>query len=195
MQPRTVHELPQHYHESYHLHLTKGRNVIWVNLAAIPLCILSLIIFFGWLLLYYRLGALLVQDWLPDHLSQIIGLILVFGILPVHEWVHGLAIRWIGHRPRYGMKIGVLYATTDGAYFWRNQYQHVALAPLIWISITILIAGLFFPQGVAFWLMAAAVVNASGATGDLWMVWTLRKFPADALVRDEADGMRVFVPA
>lgn len=194
MQPRTVKHLPDSYREIYFLRVTQ--QVLWLNLVAIGVMALALVIFLGWLVLYHAAGAPMVINSLPERLPTAFGILLVLAILPLHEWIHGLAIGYFGHRARYGIKPlkGVLYATADGALFWRNQYIVVALAPLVVISLIMLVASLFFPAETALWLMFAAALNATGAVGDLWMFIAVMRwrFPPHILVRDEEDGMRVF---
>lgn len=196
LEPRTVKTLPDHYQEVFFLRVTDRRKILWLNLAAIGLILVSSVMFVGWLVLYHVAGAPLVITRLPDEIPTLPGLLITLSILPLHEWVHGLAIGWYGHPARYGIKPlqGVLYATSDGALFWRDQYIGVALAPLIVISLVAILLSLFLPAGIALWFMFAAALNATGAVGDLWMWWAVRRFPPHALVRDEADGMRVFAP-
>ena len=117
--PRTLQTLPIDYEEALYLSLTAGRRLLWLNLAAIGLLLVALVVFVGWLLLYHTLGAPLTIASLPDGMSRGVGLLMLVAVLPLHELLHGLAMSYYGHRPRYGVKPlkGVLYATADGAYF------------------------------------------------------------------------------
>lgn len=120
-------------------------------------------------------------------------IVLTFGL---HELLHGLAIRWMGHRPRYGMRLdmGVLYATADDACFPRNQFIVIALAPLMVITLVGMGLMLVLSDAVAYYIGLMIVLNASGAVGDLWMTWEVLRYPAHALIRDEADRIRVYMP-
>jgi hypothetical protein len=53
----------------------------------------------------------------------------------------------------------------------------------------------FVPQWLAYYVAFAAVINAGGAVGDLWMVTVALRYPTEALVRDEAVSFRIYVPA
>ena len=194
MEPRTAHNLPDDYEEIYYLRLTERSKLIWLNIVGIFLLVFNGIIFFGLLLIYYVLGAPLVIHALPDELPLITGFLIVFAVLPLPEWIHGLAIGYFGHKARYGIKplMGVLFATADGAYFWRDQYLVVALAPLGIISAGALFMTLLLPGEWAVWLILAAIMNATGAIGDLWMAYVAYRYSPDSLVRDEEDGMRIF---
>lgn len=198
MIPRTVKNLPTDYQEALFLRVTTLKNMILMNIAAVLLLVVNGAVFIGGLLAYHspNIGAPFVISAFPQQMPQLLGVGIVLLILPFHEWVHGLAIRYWGHQPRYGIKPlkGVLYATADGALFWRNQYIVVALAPLVVISALLISFSLFLPAELGFWLMIAATVNATGAVGDLWMTWVAQRFEPDALISDEEDGMRVYTP-
>ncbi|MEP7290137.1 MAG: DUF3267 domain-containing protein [Chloroflexota bacterium] len=115
-------------------------------------------------------------------------------MLPLHELLHGMAIRVFGHRVRYGAKLskGVLYATAENALFRRNQYVCVALASFVGITLLVMLLMLFVSQWIVYYLAIAAVVNAGGAVGDLWSAGVVLRYPASVLVRDEADSFRIY---
>lgn len=50
------------------------------------------------------------------------------------------------------------------------------------------------PQWLVYYATIGAVVNAGGAVGDLWSVGVVLRYPASALVRDEADSFRIYAP-
>lgn len=176
------------------MRVTEGKNMLWLNALSLVLFAVSLPLFLGWLLFYHALGAPLVMLGLPNHFSPLIGLGITVLVFILHEWIHGLAIQYYGHTPRYGIKPlkGVLFATADQAYFWRDQYLVVMLAPLVVISLLGIVLSLVFPAGAAFWLMLAGAMNVAGATGDVWMAYHTLRFDREQLFRDEEDGMRVF---
>jgi hypothetical protein len=121
-----------------------------------------------------------------------LGLLLVVLILPLHELIHGVVIARYGHKPRYGVKLFVLFATSDGALFRRNEFVRIALAPLVVISAVGSAIMLFLPFGLGYWIALAITLNAAGAIGDLWMTAVALRYDPSALVRDEADSMRIF---
>jgi hypothetical protein len=185
--------LPPHYHEAHYIRITERGRLFWLNvLSLVPMCAAGLIVF-GLLTIYHAWGAPLVIDALPDRLPSPLGLFLLLAILPLHEWIHGLAIRRVGHRPRYGFKWTVLFATADGAFFRRREFIQVALAPLAVISLSGLALMPFLPGQLALWIGMAVVVNAAGAIGDLWMTSVALRFDPSALIQDLEDGMRIFV--
>jgi hypothetical protein len=117
--------------------------------------------------------------------------------LVLHELTHGLLMRMYGAKPKYGIlwKGLMLYATSPGYAYRRNNYVVIALAPFVFIS-TLVVLGMWFLQGT-LWvplLGICGVFNASGAIGDMWMMMIVLRYAATAYVMDERDGIRVFLP-
>jgi hypothetical protein len=186
--------LPDNYVEAKHLVATEQRTLLWLNLASLVPLVLALL-FMGWW------GAVVRQLRGPyntafsESLSWLIAVVIVVIVtFGGHELAHGLAIRWAGHKPRFGMKLhkGVLYATADGALFPRNQFIVIALAPLVLITLIGMILMVFVPDSIGYYVGLIVVLNAAGAIGDMWMTAVVLRYPPDALVRDEADSIRIF---
>jgi hypothetical protein len=193
--PNPVKTLPPGYHEVHYMKVTERGRLFWLNvLSLIPMFASGLIVS-GGLILYQDWGAPLVIDRLPNHIPFLPGILLVLLVLPLHEWIHGRAITRVGHRPRYGVKLMVLYATSDGALFRRSEFLWIALAPLVVISTAGLIMMLFLPAGLSQWVVLGVMMNAAGSIGDLWMAAVALRFAPSVLIRDEADSMRIFAQA
>jgi hypothetical protein len=188
-----IHELPPGYREAYHLVLLEPGKVLLVNLLAlIPLAV-GFVAMLGWITLINRLRGPYPggPDW-----PWWTWIVLVFVIvIPLHEWLHGQAIHWTGHRPRYGMMLskGAFYATADHAFFRRDEYVVIALAPLVGITLLGAIVTVFLPDSAAYYTGLAVALNAGSAIGDLWMTVVVLRYPASALVKDEADSLRVYI--
>ncbi len=186
--------LPPDYREVYAARVSQWSA--WPPLLALTLAALLISggLLFGALAAYHAAGAPLVIGALPDGVPRLLGYALVLAVLPLHEAVHGWMVRRCGHSPRYGLKWYALYTTADSAYFRRDEYLRVLLAPLVVITLAGLAVLPFLPTGLASWVALAVVVNASGAGGDLWMAIIARRYDPAALIRDEADGMRIYLP-
>ncbi len=185
--------IPAGYREVHYLKLTQTSLLIWLNLLSLIPLVMSGLLVFGLLLVYHEeLGAVLVIDALPDTLPMLPGLVLTLLVLPLHEWIHGQMIKHVGHEPRYGVKWMVLFATSKGGVFRRNEFIDVALAPLVVITSAGIVLMLFLPLGLAQWVGLAIVMNAAGAIGDLWMTVVALRYDRSVLVRDEEDSMRIF---
>jgi hypothetical protein len=112
-------------------------------------------------------------------------------VLP-HEWLHGLAIRYYGGTPRYGVGVShfvmpYAYATTDHR-FGRNQFAVVLLAPLVGISLVGVPLMALTGWG---WLVLPLAANAGGAVVDCWMLLTVLGYPAHVTVEDHETGVRI----
>ena len=130
--------------------------------------------------------------WWNLALELLVFVVLVTAIIVPHEWVHGLAIRYYGGEPRYGVGLAhfvlpYAYATTDHR-FSRNQFVVVALAPLVVLTLVGVALLVAFGWG---WLVVPLAANAGGAVGDLWMVLTVLGYPSHVSVEDSTTGVRI----
>jgi len=122
------------------------------------------------------------------------GIVVTFVL---HELTHGLAMQMFGASPKYGIiwKGLMLYATSPGYAYRRNNYVVISLAPFVFIS-ALAILGMWILQGTA-WVALLAIcgtVNASGAIGDMWITMIVLRYAVTAYIMDERDGIRVFLP-
>ena len=113
-------------------------------------------------------------------------------IIVPHEWLHGLAIRYYGGTPRYGVGVShfvmpYAYATTDHR-FTRNQFAVVLLAPLVGISLVGVPLMVLTGWG---WLVLPLAANAGGAVVDCWMLLTVLGYPVHVRVEDHETGVRI----
>lgn len=109
-------------------------------------------------------------------------------MLPVHEFLHGVTIAFLGGRPHYGAKLPfALYCGAKDQIFSRNYYLTIALAPFVVISLAGIAFTLLAP-GLSSYVLLAVAGNVAGAAGDLWVVRRLRTLPASILVEDLETG-------
>lgn len=130
--------------------------------------------------------------WWVDPVNVLALLVLVSAILIPHEWLHGLAIRYYGGKPRYGVGLAhfilpYAYATTDHR-FTRNQFIVVLLTPLVVLTLLGVPLMLVFEWG---WIALPLAANAGGAVGDLWMTLVLLGYPAHVTAEDHKSGFRI----
>jgi len=113
-------------------------------------------------------------------------------VMFLHEGIHALAFLFWGGKPYFGAKLPVaLYCGAKNQLFRRNQYLVVGLAPLVVISLAAIIFTLVSPA-LASYTLFASIGNFSGAAGDVWSVWKIRRHPAKVLVEDTESGYRVW---
>ena len=189
-----IHTLPAGYTEARHLSATEGRTLLWLNLASLAPLGMALIVV-GWWTAVVRQVRGPYSTAFSEQFPPLVGVVVVLVItLGGHEALHGLAIRLYGHRPRFGIALskGVMYATTDNALFPRNQFIAVALAPLVVMTLLGMVLMIFMPDALGYYVGLMIALNAAGAIGDLWMTAVVMRYPANTLVRDEADSIRIY---
>lgn len=126
-------------------------------------------------------------------ITAALGLILVLVLVTlVHEAVHGLAGLAQGARPAFGIGPGFAY-TTFFQPINRVSFLVIGISPLIVISIICVAIALLIPS-LAGWMIFTAVFNATGAIGDIWMIWRVLRAPRGAVFFDLADGFMVYAP-
>lgn len=189
-----IHHLPENYQETGYFLATEQKTLIWLNFMSIPPMLFAFVGMHAWLDQ--------IRQWRGDYpnafgesIPWIIGfLVSVVLMMLVHEGLHGLAIALFGHTPRFGIKWdkGVAYATAENALFWKWQFIIVALTPLVVITLGGMLLAAFLPDPFAYYIGLIVVLNAGGAIGDIWMSAIVFPYPADTLVRDEEDGIRIY---
>jgi hypothetical protein len=130
--------------------------------------------------------------WLATPVNILVLVFLGTAILVPHEWLHGLAIRYYGGEPRYGVGVAhfvlpYAYATTDHE-FTRNQFIVVLLTPLVVMTLVGVPLMLLLEWG---WLAIPLTLNAAGAVADLWMTLMVVSYPAHVRIVDHKSGVRI----
>lgn len=115
----------------------------------------------------------------------------------VHETIHGVAAGLLGYRVTYGIdrSIPAAYAGSFRQRIARRDNAVVAAAPFV--AGTVGCAALLpFVDGlVLVAVIAALVVNAAVAVGDLYLLYRLGRLPAGSVLYDASiDEMLVFEP-
>jgi hypothetical protein len=130
--------------------------------------------------------------WIAAPIDVLIVVFLGTFFLVPHEWLHGLAIRYYGGEPRYGVGVAhfvlpYAYATTDHE-FSRNQFVVVLLTPLVVMTAVGVPAMLAFGWG---WLAVPLTLNAAGAVADVWMTVSVLRYPDHVRIVDHETGVRI----
>jgi hypothetical protein len=187
--------VPAGYREALYWRISDKRwQVIAVNILAL-LSLAPWLFIFSWLGI--KLGRLPQSGeiGLRQFLVVLAGAMLT---LVLHELGHALAMRACGAQATFGVLWTrlMVYASAPGHAFARSSYMIVGLAPLVGISLLAL-PGMILLAGTPWvnLLVLCAAANAAGASGDLWILSNLLRFPRSARVIDERDGMRILLPA
>ncbi|MGB0387693.1 MAG: DUF3267 domain-containing protein [Ardenticatenaceae bacterium] len=114
-------------------------------------------------------------------------------VITLHELVHGLFF-WLftKEKPHFGFKIAYAYAAAPKWYIPRNQFIIIGAAPLVILTL----AGVALIPTVPNWLLPGLLFslafNASGAVGDLYIIWWLLRKPSNVLVQDVGDAFTIY---
>ncbi|MBN2501633.1 MAG: DUF3267 domain-containing protein [Anaerolineales bacterium] len=126
-------------------------------------------------------------------LAIALGMVLM---VVLHEGTHGVFMILFRAKPQYGVdwEHGVVYATSHGHAFTRNQFIVVALAPVLVVSGLGLLPFIWpLPGPLVTGLLTMLAFNFVGAVGDAWMTGMCLRYPASARVVDERYGIKVFM--
>lgn len=185
--------LPENYIQRTVIDLEKDKKAFWfVN-------ILSLVI----AAVMVAIGVWAVPlDLEPDADNFVLELLLplivllagIFAYIVLHEAVHGVFMYAFSRvRPRFGFKLVFAYAGSE-AYFDKIRYIVIALAPVVFWGMVLLIIDLFC-KGIWFWVFyIIQVCNVGGAAGDLYVTAKILRMPKDILIQDTGTQMTVFTP-
>lgn len=185
--------LPENYQFAWEIDIERDKRQMWIlQLLGLPWALVV-----AFLLLVY---AVFLQPEIFTTDAAEISIAFSLALLPVlamsillHELVHGLFF-WFYTReqPRFGFKWLYAYATAPGWYFSTAHYWLIGLSPLVLLSVLGLAVVPFLPQIWGQLVLFGVFANASGAIGDLYIVFRLAFEPAGTMVEDRGSGFRVF---
>jgi len=186
-------QLPEKTREVIYWKLSQHRKLLVVlNGVGIVLMGLAAALLTAWARLWHPLASGSITA--PQMFLALVMLLLT---LVLHELIHGLALRYYGAKPTYGVlwKEMMFYATAAGHAFHRNAYLVIALAPLVGLSVLAMaLLILPLPAWLALPVLLCAAFNVGSAVGDLWLVRIALRYSRSAYIVDEKDGLRVFLP-
>jgi hypothetical protein len=127
--------------------------------------------------------------------ALMVVLLLGFGLMWVHEGVHGIFMLAFGARPKFGMlRIGLLpyafYTTDPGHRFTRRQYLAVSLAPLAILGLLGVPLCMLSP-----YLVVPFAFHLAGCVGDIAISRHVLQGPPTVVCEDLRDGVRFWKPA
>ncbi len=112
----------------------------------------------------------------------------------LHELVHGALIHYFsGRRARYGLSLAYACAYSD-FHFAKKPYLAIALAPLAFWGVILLISQAFVPTEWAWSVYVLQMYNIAGSAGDIYVSFVISDMPEDILVLDDGAAMTVYAP-
>jgi hypothetical protein len=193
--------LPQGYVSAGTLDLTKDkRALILLNLAGFLLLVLLAPLFMEaamWLrpdVSMSELGITLVG--FSDVLLALLAVVVLYAaVIVLHEGAHGILLWWYSRsRPAFAFRGYYASAAAPGWFFPRNQYIIVGLAPLVLLTALGFLILSFAPPTWFVAVISFMVLNASGAIGDMAVVFWLMRQPAVSLAFDVGEAVTVYKP-
>lgn len=201
---KTIWELPNNYREIFRIDLQNNKRL------AILLNVISLLIGAGMIVpVWFYKPVYLISEpiglyktvYRTSEPNDIVSGLLLLCIVTIfsmiayvflHEWVHGLCIRYFsGKKAHYGFTGLYAFAASE-AYFPKKPYIIIALAPVVvWGAVLTIL--LFLVPDRWFWTVyLIQVINISGASGDLYVTYRLTRMSKEILVQDHGASMEVY---
>lgn len=197
---KSTRTLPPNYVERGRFTLKSRSTLLILNLVGLFL-VLASAGFFIWLASLLRpqaAGTLFTFrfEGLQSLLTFVLLMLTLFLTLILHEAVHGLGF-WLlaGVRPQFAFRGTYAYAAAPGWYIPAEIYFWIGTAPLLVLSL--LAVGLIavVPLSALTYVILAAVMNFSGAVGDIWVAVQLLRAPRGSLALDHGDDITLYAPA
>ncbi len=186
-----IFELPENYRQTMRIDLKHDKKkAIWLNTAALFIEIILLVV--GYVLVPVDIYKFFSQELYISLIKLFILLALVVVYMMLHEAVHGIFFKkFSGKKVKYGFTGLYAYAKSD-AFFNKKEYLIIGLAPVVFFGILCLILNLILRETLFWYIYIVQIANLSGATGDFYVSFILRKKPDDILIYDEGTAMNVF---
>lgn len=122
------------------------------------------------------------------------GVLALFLILPIHEFIHGLAFRRVG-APKvgygYSLKSMMIYAYCQKFPTTMREVAFVAVMPFVVITSALIVAWFVWPAYGVFWAMLL-LMHTSGCIGDFVLInYYVKNRHRIVYTYDDIDGDRM----
>lgn len=107
-------------------------------------------------------------------------------VVVVHELIHGAVMYYYAKDVTYGVNLmmGAFYTAAFGQFQEIEELVPIAIAPLVVITL-VGTPLLFIPvPTIALTVYFVLTINATGAVGDVFVIWQLRQLPKGTLMYD-----------
>ncbi|HSV86734.1 MAG TPA: DUF3267 domain-containing protein [Levilinea sp.] len=197
---RPTRTLPENYAPAGTIDLSKDRRaLVLMNVLAI-----GILAGFGYLFMVIMIrlrpvdGPATLNYSITGPLGILLALLYITALYAVviilHEAVHGIFF-WLftRTRPIFAFKIWYAYAAAPGWYLPRNLYAVVAISPLVVLSLLGILLFLFIPGWMLMPVFLLITFNASGAVGDIVVLFWLFSKPPTCLAYDQGDAVTLYI--
>jgi hypothetical protein len=184
--------LPENYKEIKRVDLKKDKKVfLLINLGALLIMAVMILIANK----FIPLPELFIKI-VKNNNGEIFILWLLFPAVILytiaHEATHGFFMkRFSGIKPKYGITSVYAYAGSE-AFFNKTQYLIITLSPVVILGLLLLLLNLVVPIEWFWFIYFIQVSNISGAAGDLYVTYLIKKVPVDTLTQDSGVSMVMY---
>ena len=187
---QSVTELPEGYREILHIDLQKDRKLM---LIVNGLALVIMVVMFAAAMVFVPVTTLFDYTDIQGMWWKLAALCLGYiAYMVLHEAVHGIVMRHYSEaKVSFGFT-GMYAFAASKAYYCRKHYTVIALAPIVVWGIVLGILQFMVPISWFYVVYFIQAGNISGAAGDLYVTWRMRKMPADILVQDDGVSMTVY---
>ncbi|GAP09386.1 hypothetical protein BECAL_00530 [Bellilinea caldifistulae] len=197
---QAVRTLPSGYEERGRFTLKSRSTLLMLNLFGLGL-VLASAWFFITIASFLRPEAeglvfVFRLEGLQSLLFLLLLIVTIVLTLILHEAVHGLGF-WLlaGVKPKFAFRGTYAYAAAPGWYIPANIYFWIGIAPLVVLSLLAIALIALVPLSALTYVILAAVMNFSGAVGDIWVAIQLLRAPRGSLALDQGDDITLFAPS
>lgn len=180
-------KLPSNYRESQTIDFKKDRKfAIAIQAIFVAIAVMAVIIP---LLFSVRLGT----TWSPI-LTIPATFLAALIYMAVHEATHGVMLQVLTKvKPSYRVRFPFL-TTGNRAYLTRRSTAIVALAPAVLWGVVLSAVLLTIPADFQLTAYILLALNFAGSSGDFVETFVVERLPRNALVKDDGNKIRVFLP-
>jgi hypothetical protein len=119
------------------------------------------------------------------------------GYVILHEAIHVIAMKLFSkEKITIGFNWRHAFAGMKNAFFTRDQYAFIALAPSLFLGIMLFIGMIIFYGQLALYAFLLFIIaqNFAGSTGDFYVVYVLSQIQGRVLVHDDGLVMSYYIP-
>ena len=177
-----IFKLPNEYKELKKIDLQKNiKLAIFVNVLSLVLAIIVFLIGLLFQPITLNFGSLFFM---------LIPMLIAYMVL--HELVHGIFFKkFSGEKAKYGFT-GLYAFAKSSAYYNKREFIIIGLSPIVILGVILLILNIILNTTLFWHVFIIQIVNISGAAGDLYVTFVMRKMPTDILIKDDGVAMTIY---
>jgi hypothetical protein len=180
-------QLPQNYHFKMKMDLKNDKKI---NIAIQGVFLFLVAVMIG---LAVWLNFPTKNNW-STGVTVLVTVAMCAVYMIMHELIHGIFLKFLsGVKPKYFVRFPFL-CTGSEAYFNKQSFSIIALAPVIILGILLIAMLTLLPTEYFLSLYIVTGLNFAGAAGDYFQVFAIQKLSPTVLIQDNGKETKVFLP-